>query len=137
MELPMLEGRDWFAVEGAVSNDLSRLRAVAPADLPQRYVDLLAFSNGGEGPLPVNPYNLCLDPARTVAEMIVSGNNGQTELDGFLIFGGNGGGEYLAFDLRRGAPWPVVTIDMVAGVGSAEVVAKDFDAFYDQIGIEG
>jgi hypothetical protein len=133
----MLEGRDWFAVNGANAEDLARLRAVGPADLPQRYVDLLAYSDGGEGPLPVNPYNLCLDPARIVAEQIESKNNGQADLDGFLIFGGNGGGEYLAFDLRRGSPWPVVTIDMVAGVGSAEVVAPNFDAFYDQIGVEG
>ena len=133
----MLEGRDWFAAEGATTEDLAHLRAVAPADLPQRYVDLLAFSDGGEGPLPTNPYNLCLDPARAVTEMIESRNYGQAGFDGFLIFGGNGGGEYLAFDLRRGSPWPVVTIDMVAGIGSAEVVAPDFDAFYDQIGIEG
>jgi hypothetical protein len=113
------------------------LRAVGPADFPQRYVDLLAYSDGGEGPLPVNPYNLCLDSARAVAERIESRNNGQADLDGFLIFGGNGGGEYLAFDLRRGSPWPIVTIDMVAGVGSAEVVAPNFDAFHDQIGVEG
>jgi hypothetical protein len=51
----MLEGRDWFAVSGATAEELLRLRAVAPPDLPQRYLDLLAFSNGGEGSLPIEP----------------------------------------------------------------------------------
>ncbi|MCW4463569.1 SMI1/KNR4 family protein [Sphingomonas sp. BT-65] len=132
----MLEGRDWFAMGGAPAEELSYLRAVAPHDLPERYLDLLAFSNGGEGPLPSRPHNMCLDPAGTVAVTIESANHGQADLQGFLVFGSNGGGEYIAFDTRTGTPWPVVTIDMVAGGGSAEVIAPDFDAFYDRIGIE-
>jgi len=55
-------------------------------------------------------------------------------LDGFLIFGSNGGGEYLAFDLRKEAPLPVVMIDMVAGPSSAKLVASDFDAFLGLVG---
>jgi hypothetical protein len=132
----MLEGRDWFAARGAAAETLSRLRAVAPDDLPERYLTLLASSNGGEGPLPFNPYNLRLDPAESVAQAIESKNHGQADLSGFLIIGGNGGGEYIAFDTRQGAPWPIVTIDMVAGSGSAEVIAVDFDTFYDCIGVE-
>ncbi|WP_447725903.1 SMI1/KNR4 family protein [Sphingomonas koreensis] len=132
----MLEGRDWFRMSGAAAEELSHLRAVAPNDLPELYLDLLAFSNGGEGPLPSQPHNLCLDPAGTVAASIESANHGQVDLQGFLVFGGNGGGEYIAFDTRNGAPWSIVTIDMVAGGGSAEVIAPDFDAFYDRIGIE-
>lgn len=132
----MLEGRDWFAVDGAAAEELSRLRAAAPDDLPERYLGLLAFSNGGEGPLPSKPYNLCLDSAGTVAEAIRSESHGQQDLQGFLIIGGNGGGEYIAFDTRTGAPWPIVTIDMVAGGDSAEVIAPDFDTFYDRIGVE-
>lgn len=132
----MLEGRDWFTVDGAAAEELSRLRAVAPHDLPERYLDLLAFSNGGEGPLPSKPYNLCLDSAGTVAETIGSANYGQADLQGFLIIGGNGGGEYVAFDIRSGAPWPIVMIDMVAGGDSVEVIAPDFDTFYDRIGVE-
>jgi hypothetical protein len=132
----MLEGRDWFAVSGAAATELSRLRAVAPPDLPTRYLDLLTFSNGGEGPLSSQPYNLCLDAAGTVVEAIESANHGQADLRGFLIIGGSGGGEYIAFDTRSGAPWAIVAIDMVAGGGSAEVIAPDFDAFYDRIGVE-
>lgn len=132
----MLDGRDWFAVKGAVAEELARLRAIAPDGLPTRYLNLLAFSNGGEGPLPSQPYNLCLDAAGAVAETIEGENQGQTDLRGFLIIGSNGGGEYIAFDTRSGTPWPVVTIDMVAGGGSAEIIAPDFDTFYDRIGVE-
>ncbi|MES2494660.1 MAG: SMI1/KNR4 family protein [Pseudomonadota bacterium] len=132
----MLEKRAWFGVSGATPEDLACLRATAPDDLPERYLDLLAFSDGGEGPLAINPYNLCLDSAATVTETIDGRNHDQADLQGFLIFGGNGGGEFLAFDTRRGPPWPVVRIDMVAGGNSAEVIAPHFDAFFDQIGIE-
>jgi len=132
----MLAGRNWCGESGATAEDLAHLRSVAPVDLPQRYVDLLAFSDGGEGPLPFAPYNLCLDPAITVARTIEGGNHKQADLEGFLIFGSGGGGEYIAFDLRNGPPWPIVAIDMVAGGDSAEVIASDFGAFFDQIGIE-
>lgn len=132
----MLEGRDWFRLGGATPEDLAQLRTVVPGDLPARYIALLAFSNGGEGPLAINPYNLCLDPGDDGGGDVRSENHGQTDLNGFLIFGGNGGGEYLAFDTRYGAPWPVVLIDMVAGGDSAEVIAPDFDAFYDRIRVE-
>ena len=132
----MLEGRDWFAVGGATVEELSRLRMAAPRDLPKRHLDLLAFSDGGEGPLPRPPYNLCLDAAGTVAETVESKNHGQLDLQGFVIIGGNGGSEYVAFDTRSGTSWPVVTIDMVAGGSSAEVIASDFDTLYDLIGVE-
>ena len=84
----------------------------------------------------ISPYNLCLDPAKIVADAINSDNDGRADLMGFLIFGGNGSGEYLAFDARSGAPWPIVAIDMVAGGDSAEVIATDFATFYDRIGME-
>lgn len=132
----MLEGRDWFKLGGATPEELARLDAVVPDGLPALYLELLAFSNGGEGPLPINPYNFCLDSAMTVTEAIESANHGQANLQGFLIFGGNGGGEYIAFDIRAKIPWPIVAIDMVAGGDSAEVIAPDFDAFYDRIGVE-
>ncbi|WP_421580913.1 SMI1/KNR4 family protein [Shinella sp. M31] len=132
----MLEGRNWTGENGATSDDLARLRLAAPENLPQRYLDLLAFSDGGEGPLPVSPYNFCLDSVTTVTATIASSNHGQADLDGFLIIGGDGGGEYIAFDLRSGRPWPVVSIDMVAGGDSAALIAADFNAFLDQIGRE-
>lgn len=129
----MLDGRDWYRGPAASPDTLSELRKVAPPGLPESYIGLLEFSDGGEGPLPVTPYNLCLDPARTVIEGI---HGRSPDYVGFLIFGGNGGGEYLAFDLRGAAPWPIVAVDMIAGPESAELVAPDFDAFLDLVGTE-
>lgn len=132
----MLEGRDWYRMEGASAQVLEALRQAAPDELPESYLQFLRLSDGGEGPLPVNPFNLCLDPASEVLARLADRSYGQAEFDGFLIFGGNGGGEYLAFDMRQGVPWPVVTIDMVAGRASASLVAPDFDRFTDLIGLE-
>lgn len=132
----MLQGRDWHGAAGALPQDLEQLHAAAPQEVPASYLRLLSITDGGEGPLPVNPFNLCLDTAREVIDRLTTGNYHQPELDGFLIFGGNGGGEYLALDMRLMRPWPVVTIDMVAGPASAEVVAPDFDKFVDLIGVE-
>ena len=132
----MLEGRDWYTVPGAPAEVIEALRAAAPGELPRSYLQLLSVTNGGEGPLPVNPFNLCLDPAEEVTARLGNGDYGEPDFNGFLIFGGNGGGEYLALDMRHGAPWPVVTIDMVAGPESADVVATNFDTFIDLIGVE-
>jgi len=132
----MLEGRDWHKASGASVKELAQLGAIAPANLPSRYLDLLAFSNGGEGPLSIKPFHFQLDPSNVVVDTIRGANHGQADLRGYLIFGSNGGGEYLAFDTRDGPPWAIVMIDMVAGGESAEIIAPDFDAFCDGIGIE-
>jgi hypothetical protein len=132
----MLEGRDWHTKSGASPEELAQLRESAPENLPSRYLDLLTFSKGGEGPLAVNPFHFQLDPATVVADTIRCENHGQADLKGFLIIGSNGGGEYVAFDTRGRTLWPIVAIDMVAGGDSAEVIAPDFDAFYDRIGLE-
>jgi hypothetical protein len=131
----MLDGRDWFRMEGASVQMIEALRAATPEMLPEAYLQLLSFSNGGEGPLPVNPFNLCLLTAEEVIEMLSTANYGQPNYDGFLVFGGNGGGEYLAFDMRAGKPWAIVTMDMVAGSSSCEMVASNFEEFLDLIGV--
>lgn len=135
-KIRVLEGRDWHTKSGASLEELAQLEESAPANLPSRYLDLLAFGNGGEGPLAVNPFHFQLDPASVVADTIRCGNHGQADLVGFLIIGSNGGGEYIAFDTRGGSPWPIVAIDMVAGRDSAQVIAPDFDGFFDRIGLE-
>jgi hypothetical protein len=132
----MLEGRDWHAATGASVDAIEELQTAAPICLPNSFLRLLLFSNGGEGPLPVNPYYFQLDAAQEVKASIASGNHDRPDLEGFLIFGSNGGGEYLALDTRKGAPCPVVTIDMIAGADSAEVIAPDFDNFIELIGVE-
>ena len=57
---------------------------------------------------------------------------------GFFVFGGNGGGELIAFDTRNSRPWPVVSIDMtnISVTESVHVVAKDFASFLSLVGVE-
>ncbi len=128
----MLEDRDWTSAPGATEAALHALRQAAPVELPRSYYDLLAQSDGGEGPLPVQPYTLCLDPATTTAKAIRDGGY----FEGFIVFASSGGGELLAFDIRGAAPWPIIAIDMVAGPETAEPVADDFDTLLDLIGRE-
>lgn len=132
----MLEGREWFPQPGASAEVLNTLKSVAPVELPESYYRLLAFSDGGEGPLPVSPFNLCLDPAQMVVDAIRSGNSCDADLTGFLVCGSNGGGEYVAFDLRGEGHRPVVCIDMIVGAESAEQIARDFDELLSMIGVE-
>jgi hypothetical protein len=133
----MLDGRDWYRLGGASPEALARLRACAPAALPERYLALLAYSNGGEGPLAAQPYRFALDSAETVAEAVETRMH-EEYFPGFLMIGSNGGGEFVALDLRKCAPWPIVALDMVNSDldESALTIADDFDAFLELVGIE-
>ena len=132
-----LSNRTWFKVPGASAESLSRLRAASPVELPEEYFDLLSFSNGGEGPLPVAPYNFCLDSAEHAAEHNAAGTHAGFFPE-FFIIGGNGGGEYIALDLRGPKPLPVVSIDMTNIDLSESVlsVAADFQSFLAIVGVE-
>jgi hypothetical protein len=56
---------------------------------------------------------------------------------GFFVIGSNGGGELIAFDLRRPETQSLVSIDMVAGAGSAETVVDTWAGFVDMLGTPG
>ena len=64
--------REWQGTDGASPELLGRLRKVMPAGLPSEYFQLLAFSNGGEGDLPMQPNNFCLDDGEFAAEQYVN-----------------------------------------------------------------
>ncbi|WP_228895273.1 SMI1/KNR4 family protein [Pseudoduganella aquatica] len=129
--------RTWFKYPGASPQALDALRAAAGVELPDQYYDFLAFSNGGEGPLPVFPFNICLDAAEDATKFKVQGK-AEEFFPGFFIFGGDGGGEYIAFDTRLTKPWPVVAIDMtnIQLSESVSPVAADFASFMSLVGIE-
>ena len=129
--------REWHAAPGASPTALARLQSASPVRLPPSYLDLLAFSDGGEGPLPVQPLNLCLYSAAEVIEIEREGSFHEF-FPGLLVIGGNGGGEAIALDIRGAEPWPVVYFDMtnIDLEESVELLAPDFDALLDIIGIE-
>ena len=134
----MLEDREWHKAEGASAEAIALLRSIAPVDLPESYFSLLSFSNGGEGPLSVQPLWFCLYPAEEVAQLERDGTFRQF-FGKLFVIGGNGGGEAVAFDLRESEPYPLVSFDM-ANTNLAESVwpiAPSFDAALELIGREG
>lgn len=121
-ELPVLE------------EEIRQLLEDSGLDLPEDYLDFLRHSNGGEGDLPVLPFNAVIWPAREIME-----NNRGYELrdfvPGFFAFGGNGGGEMLAFDTRTPPPWKIYTIPYISsGESDAELVANSFEEFVGMLG---
>ena len=116
---------------------VAKLVEQAPVELPGAYLDLLRHSNGGEGPLPVQPLNLCLYPAEEAIQIETEGTF-KEYFPGFFVIGGNGGGEAIAIDIRHSAPWPVICFDMtnIFLEESVQPVAPDFDAFVKMIGLE-
>jgi SMI1-KNR4 cell-wall len=127
----------WSKASGATVEALENLAASAGVELPSAYFELLAFSNGGEGPLQVSPYNFCLDSAEAATNLKVR-KTYENDFPGFFVFGGNGSGEYIALDLRGSKPWPVVAIDMtnVDLSESVQLIAKDFGSFLAFVAVE-
>ena len=129
--------REWHRVAGAPLEEVSKLRSAAPASLPDSYFDLLAWSNGGEGPLGKQPLYFQLDPVDVAIGTFSRGLDDEF-FSGFLMIGSNGGGEYIAFDVRGSAPWPIVSLDMTNTnlAESVQPVAEDFDTFLSLVGID-
>ncbi|MDP1026774.1 SMI1/KNR4 family protein [Sphingomonas sp. KR1UV-12] len=132
----MLEGRDWHKLAAADDNDLRQLEEAAPVDLPASYLAFLRYSNGGEGPLPVQPLNLCLYPAEEVAQIAREGTFTEC-FQGLFVIGDSGGGEAVALDLRSGPPFSVVSLDMTNTdcLEATITVAASFDDALSLIGL--
>jgi hypothetical protein len=115
----------WLSPRGATEEILQELKSQVKG-LPSAYIDLLRLGNGGEVGLKVSPLNLCLDSAEAALGFWKSGTY---TLRGVFVFGGNGGGEYLAFDMRKAGACPVISFDPIDPEGSIEQVAPDFGHF--------
>jgi hypothetical protein len=133
----VLEGRDWYRVDGAPPGDIEALKRTAKKALPESYFALLAHSNGGEGPLATSPFQFQLDPALVTMQQIIDDTFAQF-FPGLVVFGSNGGGEAIAFDTRGDAPFPIVAFDMTNNDLDESItpIAPDFDAFLDLVEIE-
>ncbi len=131
----MLAGREWFKNEGASEEAVSRLSAVASIKLPESYLMLLRYSNGGEGPLPIAPWNFCLDTAELAADT-EQGGKLKEFFPSFYVLGTSGGGEAIALDTNAHAPYPVIQFDMTNCnlTESVQSLATDFDMFLGLIG---
>lgn len=82
------------------------------------------MGNGGEVGLCVDPLVFCLEPAESALGYWRSGTY---TMEGVFVFGGNGGGDLLAFDLRIPGQWPVVCFDPIDPEGSVQRIAPSFE----------
>ncbi|WP_156882625.1 SMI1/KNR4 family protein [Pseudomonas sp. CF161] len=125
----------WVGNEGASAAALERLRSVAPSVLPLEYYQLLACSNGGEGPLPDPFFTLCLDPAETASDSEQIAMFADSA-PGLFVLGSDGGGQLFAFDTRGQVPLPIVSFDGVDPDASLCRVASSFAELLTLIGRE-
>jgi hypothetical protein len=128
--------REWQAEAPASEVEIALLESRARANLPAEYLELLRFSNGGEGPLALPPLWFQLYPVKDCIDLRHANQHVLENFPTFMFFGSNGGLESIAFDLRVGPPWPIVMIDQIAGPESAKEIAPNMGAFIEAIGIE-
>lgn len=125
----------WDREAPASPETVHRLVAESKIELPEEYLALLLYSNGGEGELAVEPGWFQLWPAEKVIELNEGYGVGKNA-PGFFGFGSNGGGEMLAFDTRKNKSWKVVMIPFIPmTTEDAIVIADDFKAFVQAMGI--
>src|SRR5215470_16204689 len=127
--------RDVSGMRKTQRTDIALLVFKAKIELPSEYLDLLRFSNGGEGPLTLPPLYFQLYGVQECIDLCLN----QEIRDRFptlVFFGSNGGLESIAFDLRTGPPWRIVMVDEIAGAESAEEIAPNMEVFIRAIGVE-
>ncbi len=124
---------EWHPELGASESDVAKLVSSIPLALPSSYLELLRSSNGGEGDIPVNPLWFQLFDIDSVISLWRD-TFYRTEYSSLFIFGSNGSGETIALDISCSQPWPVVCVDCIAGMESAEVIADSFELFFNLIG---
>ncbi|WP_299423124.1 SMI1/KNR4 family protein [uncultured Shimia sp.] len=107
----MLETKHWSARVGASPGVLEQLVAAAPFELPQAYLEFLAASNGGEGPLSEQPCWLILDSAEDVYETEIN-QTFHVDFPTLFVIGGNGASELFAFAKDNSGALKVVYFDM-------------------------
>ncbi len=127
-------GRNWSRKEPASEAEIAYLKSSVEVQLPAAYIDLLRVSNGGEGELALAPLWFQLFDIAFAIELACD-HFYVSEFEGLFFFGSNGGLESVAFDMRCPPPWPVVMVDCIAGVDSAEQIAKDISEFIAAIGL--
>jgi hypothetical protein len=118
-----------FRKPAAAAGAVAALSAASGIKLPEEYLALLRLSNGGDGPLSVEPGWFQLWP---VDEVLALNRSYRVHeyLPGLFGFGSNGGGELLALDTRRGPPWPVVMVPFIGMEEDTVVeIAEDFAEF--------
>src|SRR5580704_6847401 len=96
---------NWSRRPPASEAAIRTLAAACDFALPQEYESFLRYSNGGEGPLCIEPWYFQLCSAEDVLSYNRDYKVGQF-LPGFFAIGSSGGSEMLAIRKRDGSPCP-------------------------------
>ena len=130
------EDISWTGNSPADKKALLRLRGSIRAPLPEEYLAFLSFSDGGEGPLGIEPGYIVVNSALEAAENAEAGTFAEF-FPGFFVFGGNGAGEAFAFDFRENCNCRVVRFDMtnIDLDESVVTLADSFASLIPHIGV--
>src|SRR2546428_14185738 len=133
--------REWDVKPPASEVEIALLESKARAELPTEYLELLRFSNGGEGPLALPPLWFQLYPVNDCINLCHSNQHVLEQFPTFMFFGSNVGlspsHSTYAWD-RRGALWRSIRLrGQVAGGGRAMEIAPSMGAVIESNGPEG
>lgn len=128
----------WQPKAGAAHEELAKLATASGRTLPEDYLAFLRGSNGGQGPISVDPLWLILDSADSVADALNDGTFTEYFPD-LIVIGSNGAGEGIAFDLRSNRKAGVVHFDMTNADfrESVQPLAASFTELLALAGVSG
>jgi hypothetical protein len=140
LDLPIFKllqesNRIWTPKAPADEVEIAELQKQVPFELPEEYIELLRYCNGGYGELNAPPLLFQMDSIAESLDHNLMWRKEENFTD-FWFIGGNGGMETIGFDLRGGSPLPLVMIDCIAGEESAQQIAVDMSNFIMKIGIK-
>jgi hypothetical protein len=124
----------WQPNPGASDQDLDRLRSLAPVQLPASFYEFMSKSNGGRGPLPVEPCYAALYTIDQVISDMTDDSPIHEFFPTFILIGVDEAGDWIALDTYGDPPYRVVWSDLIAPREEALPIAPDFDAFADLLG---
>ena len=127
---------NWMRSQPASDKAIRALIAKCDFPLPEEFLSFLRYSNGGEGPLCIEPWWFRIDPA----EQVIENNNGysvEESVPGHFMIGSSGGGEMFVIRKQDGSPCPVYMVPFIPMRESERLlVARDFEAFAMAFGRE-
>jgi hypothetical protein len=125
---------DWSREAPATEDTIQGLIRDTGIDFPEEYLNLLRYSNGGEGELGVDPLWFSIYPVEEVVELNRRYDI-ESYLPGYFAFGSNMGGEALLFDTKESKPWKVYYAPII-GMEEDQVLecAANFKEFVRSMG---
>jgi hypothetical protein len=124
----------WRGNPQAQEEAIQTLLNESQVPLPEDYLNLLRFNNGGDGTFGTEPMDVEIWPA----EEVLQANRDlcvEEFLPGDLVFGGDGANERLAFNTKEATPWKVYMVPMMVMSKEAAIGhADEFDSFIGGFG---